>query len=175
MALQHELRSACAGVPKLYSTVLRAGKHPVGIRSKSHRQDKVPVTLECLDTLATLRAGLVALSRSAELPHLDRPVKTAGNKIFTAWGERNGVDTVLVAVRTFKALNKETGVDIPNTHALVKRAGGDKLGVGRNSNGRHSVLYGERKRISTLLNIPQADCPIAAARGDGATVTCKVQ
>jgi len=133
------------------------------------------VTFECLDTLATLRAGLVALSRSAELPHLDRPVKTARNKIFTAWGERNGVDTVLVAVRTFKTLNKETGVDIPNTHALVKRAGGDKLGVGRNSNSRYTILYGERKSISALLNIPQTNCSIATARGDRATVTSEVQ
>jgi hypothetical protein len=174
VTLEHELRSAGARIPELYTTILRAGKHPVSIRSKSHRQDKVPVTLESLDTLAALRAGLVSLARSAEFPHLDRPVKTARDEILAARRESNRVDAIFVAVRSLETLNKETRVEIPNTHTLVERASGDKLGIGRNGNGRHTIFDSESKSIRALLDIPQADGPIATTRCNSAPIACKV-
>jgi hypothetical protein len=46
-----------------------------------------------------------------------------------------------VAVRALETLQQVTHLDIPHPHALVQRAGGDKLGIGGDGDRRDAVLY----------------------------------
>lgn len=175
MSLQHELRCACPGIPELHAAILGSRQHPVRVRGERNRENKVTVALKRLDALATLRARLVSLTRGAELPHLDSPVETARDEILAVGRESDRVHTILVAVRTFETLNEEARVNVPDTHALIEGACGNKLGVRRDGDSSNAVFYRESESVATLLNIPQANSPVATARGNCPSVASKVQ
>lgn len=132
MALEHELSLAGSRVPELHTTVLATGHDPLAIRSESDTEDKVLVSLEGLDALATLRldTSTVVEASVVELPHLDSLVKRAGNKVATIGRERNTIDTILVALFALSALNKNTSLGIPNADALVQATCSDETVVG---------------------------------------------
>lgn len=80
-----------------------------------------------------------------------------------------------MAVRTLEALEEVALVDVPHAHALVERAGGDVLGVGRDSNGRHAVLNSEREGVAAGLDIPETNGPVTASGGDSSAVASKIE
>lgn len=174
VSLQHELRCARPGIPELHAAILGSGQHPVRVRGERNRENKVTVALKRLDALAALRARLVSLTRGAELPHLDSPVKTARDEVLAVGRESDRVHTVLVAVRSFETLNEEARVNVPDTHALIEGACGNKLSVRRDGNSSNAVLYRESECVAALLNIPQANGPVTTTRGDRSSVASEV-
>lgn len=84
------------------------------------------MTFEGLDATATLGPLVhLSLARRAQLPHLDSPIQTTTDKILAAGRKSNTIDTVLVAIGAFQALDEVTRLDVPNADALVQRSGGD--------------------------------------------------
>ena len=132
VSLEHELSLASSRVPELHTTVLATGHDPLAIGSEGNAEDKVLVSLECLDALAALGldASTVVKSSIVELPHLDSLVKRTRDEVATIRRERNTVDTVLVTLFAFSALNKNTGLSVPNADALVQATCSDKAVVG---------------------------------------------
>ena len=132
MSLEHELSLASSRVPELHTTVLATGHDPLAIGSEGNAEDKVLVSLECLDALAALGldASTVVKSSIVELPHLDSLVKRTRNEVATIRRESNTVDTVLVALFAFGALDKNTRLGVPNADALIQATGSDEAVVG---------------------------------------------
>lgn len=135
------------------------------------------MTLKCLDASSALYGRLLnqASSGRRELPHFDRLVQTAADKIPSIRRECNAVDTVLVAVGTFQALEQESSLNLPDPNALVQRASRYTLGIGRNSNSCYPVFYSESQNIATRLDVPQSDSAVATSGGNRASVTGKVK
>lgn len=175
MSLKHELCSSRARVPELNTAILGAGQDPVGVRGQRNGQDKVPVALKRLDALAALGTGAGRAARRAELPHLDRAIQTAADEVLAVGRERHRVDAVLVPIGALETLDQEARHDVPDTNALIQRAGGNKLRVGRNGNGGDAILNRQRQGVGALLNVPQTDSPVTTARSDGAAVARKVE
>lgn len=175
MTLEHELGGTGARVPELDTAILGSGQYPVGIGSECNREHEVAVAFECLDALAALGAGVGAVARGAELPHLDRSVQAATDEILAVGREGDRVNGVLVAVGALKTLHQEAGVNVPHADALVQGTCRNVLGVGRDGHSRDTVLDRESEGVGTLLDIPQADSPVATAGGDRSSVTRKVQ
>ena len=149
VTLQHQLSSACPRVPELNTSILRTRKNPVGIWRQGNGQNEVAVALEGLDTLTTLRSGGAAtVTRGAEFPHLDGPVKTTTDKILAVGREGDRVNAILVAVRALKSLNEESSMNIPDADALVQGSGCYILGVRRNGNGGHTIFNREGESVS---------------------------
>lgn len=132
MALEHELSLASSRVPELHTTVLATGHDPLAIGSESNAEDKVLVSLESLDALAALGldTSTVVEASVVELPHLDGLVKRTRNEVATIRRESNTVNTVLVALLAFGALDKNTSLGVPNADALVQATGSDEAVVG---------------------------------------------
>jgi len=80
-----------------------------------------------------------------------------------------------VAIGSLEALKRIALVEIPDSDALVKQAGGDVLRVGRESNTSDVILGGQSQRALASVNIPQADGSVTAARRKRATVAGEVQ
>lgn len=127
------------------------------------------------DRLHDTAGHLVVIPGSGKLPHLDGLVQATADEVTRVGRESNRVNTVLVALGTLETLQQEACLDIPDPDTLVKRAGGDILGIGRDGNGGDAVLDGERCRVQTSLNIPKPDSAIATARSNGAAITGKIQ
>lgn len=174
MSLKHQLRSSRPGIPELDAAVLGSGQDPVGVGGQGNGQDKVSVAFKCLDTLALGARALRAAGR-AQLPHLNRSIQTAADQVFAVGRESDGIDRVLVSIRSFQPLDQVACHDVPDANALVQRAGRNKLGVGGNGNSRNTVLDGEGEGVGALLNIPETDRSVATARGNGAAVARKVE
>lgn len=87
MTLEHELRSPCSGVPELYAPILGSGQDPVRVGGQSDGEDKVPVTFERPDALAT--PATTTASGGAKLPHLDGSVQTTAHQLLASWRESN--------------------------------------------------------------------------------------
>ena len=132
MALEHELSLAGSRVPELHTTVLATRHDPLAIGSEGDAEDEVLVTLEGLDALAALGldTSTVVEASVVELPHLDGLVKRTRDEVATIRGERNTVDTVLVALFAFGALDKNTSLGVPNADTLVQATSSDEAVVG---------------------------------------------
>ena len=103
------------------------------------------MTLKRLDATTALEGTLlVDAAGSSELPHLNRLVETAADKLAGIGRECDAVDAVLVAVRTLKTLEQIAHLDIPDPDALIERSSSDVLGVGRDGDGSNAVLYRKR-------------------------------
>jgi hypothetical protein len=88
--------------------------------------------------------------------------------------ERNRVDAIAVAIVPVSPLHERGVLGVPDADALVQAAGRYVAVVGRDGHGGNSVFYLEREDALVLLDIPQADCPVAGAGGDVAAVGCEV-
>ena len=132
MALEHELSLAGSRVPELHTTVLATRHDPLAIGSEGDAEDEVLVSLEGLDALAALGldTSTVVEASVVELPHLDSLVKRTRNEVATIRRESNTVDTVLVALFAFGALDKNTRLGVPNADALIQATGSDEAVVG---------------------------------------------
>jgi len=132
VALEHELSLASSRVPELHATVLATRHNPLAIGSEGDAEDKVLVAFKGLDALAALRLDTSTVVEAAvvELPHLDGLVQRSGNEVATIRRECNTVDTILVALLTFGALDEDTGLGIPNAYALVQATCGDEAVIG---------------------------------------------
>jgi hypothetical protein len=137
------------------------------------------MTLKRLDATPALERRLLVamayLPRGRQLPHLDRLVQAAADEFPRVRREGYTIDTILVAVGTLQTLEQVTHLDVPDPHALVKRAGCNELGVGRNGDRRHAILDGERQVAVARLQIPDPDGPVATARGNGASVAGEIE
>ena len=177
MALKHELGLASGRVPELHAAVLATGHDPLAIGSECDAEDKVLVALESLDALAALGldAGAVVEAAIVELPHLDSLVKRTRDEVATIRRECNTVDTVLVALFAFSALNKNTSLGVPNADALVQAARSDEAVVGRDGNGGDAVFDLESQNALVLLDIPKSDSAVSGTGGDVTTIRGEVQ
>jgi hypothetical protein len=177
VALKHKLSLASSRVPELDTTVLATRHDPLTIRSESNAEDKVLVALEGLDALATLGldAGAVVEASVVELPHLDGLIQGAGDEVATVRREGHTVDTVLVALLAFGALDENTGLSVPDADALVQTACGDKAVVGWDGNGGDAIFNLESKDALVLLDIPESDRAVAGAGGDVTTVGGEIE
>jgi hypothetical protein len=177
VALKHELGLASGRVPELDAAVLATRHNPLAIRSESDTEDEVVVALESLDTLAALGldAGAVVEAAVVELPHLDCLVERAGHEVAAVGGEGDTVHTILVSLLAFGALDENTGLSVPDAHALVQAARGDEAVVGRDCNGGDAVFDLESKDALVLLDIPEPDGTVAGAGGDVTAVRGEVQ
>jgi hypothetical protein len=135
------------------------------------------MTLKRFDTAASLERllGMRDGARGVELPHLYGLVQAAADELARVGRECNAIDTVLVTIRTLETLQEEALLNVPHSHALVKRAGSDKLGVRGYGNGRNPVLYAQGKLARAGLQVPDPDGPITAARSNGSPVASKVE
>lgn len=135
------------------------------------------MALESLDAAAALMRLLAVadLTRGRQLPHLDRLVKTAADELPRVRRESNAVDAVLVAIGALEALEQVSHLHIPHPDTLIKRAGGDELSIGRDGDGRDTVLDGERQIAIARLQIPDPDGPIATAGSDGTSIAGEIQ
>lgn len=179
MSLEHELGVSGAGIPELNAAVLGTGENPFIVGGERNTEDEVPVSLKspdaAADRLHNTTGHLVVIPGSGKLPHLDGLVQATADEVTRVGRESNRVNAVLVALGTLETLQQEACLDIPDPDTLVKRAGGDILGIGRDGNGGDAVLDGERCRVQTSLNIPKPDSAIATARSNGAAITGKIQ
>jgi len=177
VTLKHELGLASGGVPKLHAAVLATRHDPLAIRSESNTEDEVVVALKSLDTLAALGldAGAVVEAAVVELPHLDRLVERAGHEVAAVGGEGNTVHAVLVALLAFSTLNENTGLGVPDAHALVQATRGDEAVVGRDGNGGDAVFDLESKNTLVLLDVPEPDGAVAGAGSDVTTIRGEVE
>lgn len=135
------------------------------------------MALEGLDALATLGLDASAVVEAAvvELPHLDSLVKRARDEVATIRRERDTIDTILVTLLAFGALDKDTSLGVPNADALVQATCGDKAVVGRDCDGGDAILDLERKNALVLLDVPESDCAVAGTGGDVASVGGEVE
>lgn len=129
------------------------------------------MALEGLDASASLGALIhLALARGAQFPHLDRSVQATADKILAARRKCDTVDTVLVTVRAFQALDEMTRSDVPDADALVKRSSRDERAIRRDGDSSDAVFDGECEYARRALDIPESDGPVATARGDCTTI-----
>jgi hypothetical protein len=177
VALKHKLSLARSRVPELDTTVLATRHDPLAIGGESDTENKVLVALEGLDALAALGldAGTVVEASVVELPHLDGLVERAGDEVAAIRREGHTVDTVLVALLAFGALNEYTSLSVPDADALVQTTCGDKAVVGWDGNGGDAIFNLESKDALILLDIPESDCAVAGAGGDVTTVGGEVE
>lgn len=134
------------------------------------------MSLEGLDASSALGAGAgVAATGSHELPHLDRPIQTAGDEIPSVWRERNGVDGIFVAVWALETLDEVAVGSIPHADALIEGASCHVLGVRRDGDSGHAVFDAEGQDVLACLNVPEADSTVTTAGGDGASVAREVK
>jgi hypothetical protein len=135
------------------------------------------MTFEGLDAATALERGLLGvadLARRGQFPHLDGLVQAAADKLAGVRGECDTIHTILVAVRTLEALEQVAHLDIPHPDALVKRAGSDELGIGRNGDRRDAILYGERQVAVARFQVPDSDGSIATSGSDRASIAGEV-
>jgi hypothetical protein len=177
VALKHELSLASSRVPELHTTVLATGHDPLAIGSEGNAEDKVLVSLEGLDALAALGldASTVVEASVVELPHLDGLVKRTRDEMATIRGERDTVDTVLVALFSFSTLNKNTSLGVPNADALVQATCSDEAVVGGDGDSGDAVFDLESEDALVLLDVPKSDCAVAGTRGDVTSVRSEVE
>lgn len=129
-----------------------------------------------LETSSALRTGVrVTTPWCHKLPHLNRLVQTTGHQIPAVRRKSDGVDTVLVAIRTLQSLHQVARGDIPHSHTLVQRTGSDVAGIRRDGNGGDAVFDAERHDVRAGLNVPQADGAVARSRSDGAAILGEVE
>ena len=134
------------------------------------------MSLEGLDASSALGASAgVSTPWSNKLPHLDRAIQGAGHEVSSIRCKCNRINRVLVAVRALETLDEIPVRGIPHSDALVERAGGDILGVGRDGDSSHTVLDAEGQDVLAGLNIPEADCAVTTARGNGAPIASEVE
>lgn len=134
------------------------------------------MTLEGSDASSALGAGArVTATGSDELPHLDGPVQTTRHKIPSVGCEGNRVDGILVAVRALEALHQVSVGSIPYADALVEGASRDVLGIGRDSDGGHTVLNAEGQDVLTSLDVPESNGAVAATRCDSTSIAREVE
>lgn len=176
MALQHELRVAGARVPELDATVFGSREDPRSIRREGDGEDEVLVAFECLDAAAALRSVVgVATTWSDELPHLNCLVQTSRHEILSIGCKGHGIDGVLVAVWAFETLDKVASSGIPDTDALVERAGSDVLSIWGDGNSGDAVFDAESQYVLAGFDVPEPDGAVATAGSDGSTITSEVQ
>ena len=70
--------------------------------------------------LATSRHLVWHATWGAQLPHLDRLVKTAADKVLAAWRECNTIHAVLVTIGAFQTFRKIATIDVPYTNAPIQ-------------------------------------------------------
>ena len=177
MALKHELSLAGSRVPELHTTVLATGHDPLAVGSEGDAEDKVLVSLEGLDALAALGldTSTVVEASVVELPHLDRLIKRTRNEVAAIGRECNTVDTILVALFAFSALDKNTSLGIPNADALVQATGSDEAVVGGDGDSGNAILDLESEDALVLLDVPKSNCAVAGTRGDVTSVRREVE
>ena len=177
MTLKHKLGLASGRVPELHAAFLATGHDPLAIVSECDTEDEVFVALESLDALAALGldAGAVVEAAVVELPHLDRLVERTRHEVATVGGEGDTVHTILVALLAFGALDKNTGLGIPDADALVQAACSDEAVVGRDGNGGDAVFDLESQNALVLLDIPKSDSAVSGTGGDVTTIRGEVQ
>lgn len=133
------------------------------------------MTFERLDAFAALDRRVGGVPGRRELPHLDSLVQATTDQVSSVGRESHGVNTVLVAIRSLKTLQKIPSVDVPDTYTLVQRAGGNVLGIGGNGDGGDSILNTESHQRPTRFDIPQAYCPITTARRDNTAISREIK
>jgi hypothetical protein len=177
VTLKHELSLASGRVPELHAAVLATRHDPLAIGGKCDAEDEVLVALESLDALAALGldAGAVVEAAVIELPHLDRLVERAGHEVAAVRGEGNTVNTVLVALLAFSALDENTSLGVPDADALVQATCSDEAVVRRDGNGGNAVFNLESKNTLVLLDVPKPDSAVAGAGSDVTTIRGEVQ
>ena len=80
-----------------------------------------------------------------------------------------------MAVWALEPLQQITLVNIPDSDALVQRSCSHILSIRGNGDCRDPVLYGQGEGTRAGLDVPKADGSVSAARGDGPSVSGKVQ
>lgn len=110
-----------------------------------------------------------------KLPHLDRPVQTTRNEVFSVGRKRNRVDGILVALRSLEALDKVAIGGIPDPDTLVKRPGGYVFRVWRNSNRGDTILNAQGQDVLARFNVPQANRAVTTTRCDGTAITGEIK
>lgn len=173
MSLKHELGNTRLRVPELHTPILGPTEHPSAVGRERDTKDEILVPLERPQTLAAL-AGRQAAA-FAQLPHLDGLVETAADDVAAVGREGDRVDAVLVADVALEPLEQHARLRLPHAHALVQRAGRDEAVVGRDCHGRHAVLDLEEEHLLVGLDVPEPDGAVAAAGGDEAAVSRKVE
>lgn len=133
------------------------------------------MTLKGLDASPALGHLVRKTAGRTKLPHLDRLIQASTDEILAARRERDTVDTVLVPIWALQTLHKEAMGDIPNPDTLVKGARGNILGVGRDSDGRNTILDTQGQDAATRLDIPQAYCAVTATGSNSTSITSKVE
>lgn len=139
------------------------------------RDSTYPMAFKSLHATATLGALVRHSARGGELPHLDGLVQTAADKVLSVGREGDTVDAILVSIGALETLDKEARVEVPNTNTFIQRSGRHILGVGRDRDGGDAIFDRQRQNAAASLNIPKPDGAVSTARGNGATVTSKVQ
>lgn len=128
-----------------------------------------------LNASATLGALVRETTRSSQLPHLDGLIQTTANKVLPVRRESHRVNTILMAIRTFEALDQVAVLDIPDTDALVERASGDILGIRGDGDRSDTILDGQSQDARRALNIPQPNGSIATSRSNSTSIPREVQ
>ena len=109
------------------------------------------------------------------VPQVGVTVHARGCERITVGGEGDTVHTILVALLAFGALDKNTGLGIPDADALVQAACSDEAVVGRDGNGGDAVFDLESQNALVLLDIPKSDSAVPGTGGDVTTIRGEVQ
>jgi len=120
------------------------------------------VTLERFNATTALRSLVRNTTRRSQLPHLDSLVQAARHKVLSVGREGYTIHTILVSFRSLEPLDEEAVGDVPDSNALVQRAGGNILRVWRNGNGGDSILDAKCQDARAALNVPKPDGPVTA-------------
>lgn len=134
-----------------------------------------PVTLKSLDASATLGSWVGQAAGCAQLPHLDRLIKTAADKISSIGRKRNTIHAVFVPVWALKTLQQVALVNVPNADALIERASRHVLGVGGDGDSGDAILNCKGQSIGALLNVPETNGSVSGAGCNRTPIASKVQ
>lgn len=134
------------------------------------------VSLESADAFAALDAASRQKTPGrGEFPHLDGLVQTTRDKVTAVGCERDRVDTVLVSVGALETLHQVSCRRVPDTNALVERAGRNVVTVGRHGHSGNTILNAQGVHKLAVQNIPKAHSLVTTSGSDVAAVTSKVK
>lgn len=182
VSLQHELRDTSMGVPELDSAIFGATHDPVSMWCEGYAEDEILkynqspvfeassprfesylVAFKGADTLSAWLGVGVHTRRRGQLPHLDGLVQAAADESITGRCKGNRVDAVCMCIFAFKANDQFTALNIPYSHALVKRSSGNQTIIRGNGDSRNAIFDDQVEHLLVGIKIPQADTPVPAS------------
>jgi hypothetical protein len=80
-----------------------------------------------------------------------------------------------VSIWALEALDKVSGLDIPDPDTLVEGSSSDVARIRGDGDGGDTILNGERHDVGAAIDVPQADRAVTTSRCNGATILGKVK